>query len=263
MRMPTVTPRMRGFAAGAAAPSSGADRDAVAPGPLWERATADRAGLPPTWGLKVDTAQHGGGKSTDRHWRTRPHAVPGILSITYEAAAVSEEARTSVVQEEALRELASAKMVAMREVHTRLARLYPEYAIAHMPSTAIQQQGRGTGFSQSSGVDAGDRDPQAAGSAAHDVVARQHGRSDDDVLGPEDAHASSQRDLDDAAAADCDQFVGNAAVYGDCFRWHIDADPAGVLTCSSCLYTPGSQPPCGTLPLNMAAVIMPAWSMVG
>ena len=24
---------------------------------------------------------------------------------------------------------------------------------------------------------------------------------------------------------DCDEFVANAAVYGDCFRWHVDADP--------------------------------------
>ena len=43
--------------AGFAAPSGGADQDAVAPGLLWERATADRAGLPPTWGLKVGTPQ--------------------------------------------------------------------------------------------------------------------------------------------------------------------------------------------------------------
>lgn len=24
---------------------------------------------------------------------------------------------------------------------------------------------------------------------------------------------------------DCDKFVGNAAVYGDAFQWHVDADP--------------------------------------
>ena len=28
------------------------------------------------------------------------------------------------------------------------------------------------------------------------------------------------------ADVDCNQFVGNAAVYGDCYTWHIDADPA-------------------------------------
>ena len=149
----------------------------------------------------------------------------------------SEEARQAVVQEEALRELATAKLAAVREVHTRLAQLYPEYAIAHMPSSAIQQA-RGDGFSQRPGVDAGDRNSEAAGSAAQDGVARHHGPSDDEAFSPEGAHASSRQDLDDATAADCDQFVGNAAVYGDCFRWHIDADPAGALFCSAC--TPDS-----------------------
>ncbi len=118
--------------------------------------------------------------------------------------------------------------MAMREVHTRLARLYPDYAIAHMPSSAIQQQGRGNGFSQSCGVDAGDRNPQAAGSAAHDGVARQLRPTNDEALSLEDDQAVCQQDVGEPAAADCDQFVGNAAVWGDCFRWHIDADPAGV-----------------------------------
>lgn len=26
-------------------------------------------------------------------------------------------------------------------------------------------------------------------------------------------------------AYDCDNFVANAAVCGDCFQWHVDADP--------------------------------------
>ena len=30
---------------------------------------------------------------------------------------------------------------------------------------------------------------------------------------------------DEAANYDCDKFVANAAVYGDCFQWHVDADP--------------------------------------
>ena len=41
-------------AASIAADESADDRDGTVPGPRWERATADRAGLPPTWGLKVN-----------------------------------------------------------------------------------------------------------------------------------------------------------------------------------------------------------------
>ena len=136
-----------------------------------------------------------------------------------------------IAQEEALRELATANLAAVREVHTRLARLYPAYAIAHMPSSAIQQQqGRGKGCIQTPGADAAHNGSQAAGSAAQDGLDRQHERDDhgDAMPGPEDADASTRQDASDDTAADCDQFVGNAAVYGDCFRWHIDADPAGV-----------------------------------
>ena len=139
-----------------------------------------------------------------------------------------------IAQEEALRELATAKLAAMREVHTRLARLYPEYAIAHMPSSAIQQQqDHREGCSQAPDADAAGHDAQAAASAAHDGVARQHGHSVDEAASPEDAQALSRQTSGEPAAADCDQFVGNAAVYGDCFRWHIDADPAGASFCSA------------------------------
>lgn len=46
--------------------------------------------------------------------------------------------RTWGLKPEVLRQLAAADLPALREVHSRLAKLYPEYVIAHMPSDAIQ-----------------------------------------------------------------------------------------------------------------------------
>lgn len=40
--------------------------------------------------------------------------------------------------------------------------------------------------------------------------------------------AAVQAKPDEQHAVDCDKFVANAAVHGDNFDWHIDADPAGL-----------------------------------
>ena len=115
----------------------------------------------------------------------------------------------------------------MREVQSRLAALYPDYAIAHLPSDAIQ---RSLGAAAVPGSDT----LQSMGSAsqgggglekAHEVPAA--GQTCDAVAGRLGA---------EAAAVDCNQFVANAAVYGDCFQWHLDADPSGA-----------AQDPCQTL----------------
>ena len=105
------------------------------------------------------------------------------------------------MQDEALRDLARCQLAAMKEVQSRLAALYPEYAIAHLPSDAIQhrsdarQESDGGGPAELSGeATAG----HAGGSGAEEP------------------------------AVDCNQFVANAAVYGDCFQWHLDADPSGT-----------------------------------
>jgi len=34
-----------------------------------------------------------------------------------------------------------------------------------------------------------------------------------------------QTDLSSQSKVDCDKFVANAAVCGDCFQWHVDSDP--------------------------------------
>jgi len=71
-----------------------------------------------------------------------------------------------------LESLAQGYPRAVVEVQSRLAKIYPEYEIVHMPSQSIQQQ---------------------LPSAAESV--------------------------------DCSAFLANAAVEGDTFRFHVDADP--------------------------------------
>ena len=167
----------------------------------WERETADGAGLPKTWGLK----------------------------------------------DSVLQQLAIGDLPAMQEVHTRLAKLYPDFTIAHMPSNMIQR-----GSPEAASDDNGDGD-DAQGSPAHSGAnsplanapgsndmthpqtdnrqqSSQHQRQTGKDQNQPQLQGSSASQLDQAdhqkASVDCNQFVGNAAVYGDCYTWHVDADPS-------------------------------------
>jgi len=82
------------------------------------------------------------------------------------------------VKPEVIHALADGRPKAVIEVQSRLARLYPEYDIFHMPSAAIQGNARG-----------------GQGTEDHD------------------------------SDVDCSAFLANAAVEGDMFRFHVDADP--------------------------------------
>lgn len=166
----------------------------------WERETADGAGLPKTWGLK----------------------------------------------DSVLQQLAMGNMPAMREVHTRLAKLYPNFTIAHMPSDMIQH-------SSSKAAAHDDDDDGAPGSpclSGAENIPSDNALSHDNMTDPQtdgaqqspqcqmetgQDHAQPQSEStpehDPAAEhqtppVDCNQFVGNAAVYGDCYTWHVDADPS-------------------------------------
>ncbi|GIL79132.1 hypothetical protein Vretifemale_8519 [Volvox reticuliferus] len=103
------------------------------------------------------------------------------------------------LRDEWLRKLATTNLPARLEVQSRLQLLYPNYLIAHMPSDKIQIQTR----------------------ASQDTVARQD--PDWIQIPVDDAN-------EDAAPAgsivDCNQFVANAAMCGDTFSWHVDADPS-------------------------------------
>lgn len=103
------------------------------------------------------------------------------------------------LKQQLLEELAAGRPPAVLEVQSRLCKLYPEYDVAHMPSAAIQG---------SSGT-----------LAAH--ATEESG----DVSDPVPKRCKVDRPASNAASVDCSAFLANAAVEGDTFRYHVDADP--------------------------------------
>jgi len=79
------------------------------------------------------------------------------------------------------------------EFHARLRALYPDWIVCHMPADALR---------------AGDDD------------------DDDDEVRRRRRRFLKSDDFDDAGRFRCDAFVANAAVHGDEYRWHLDADPS-------------------------------------
>ena len=90
------------------------------------------------------------------------------------------------------------KRVQLVQVHARLAKLYPDVTVAHMPSDAIQ----------------------GPPSRTH-LVARDSG-----AAGLASEAGEGRREAAEEEPLDCALFVGNAAVYGDTYTWHVDAGAA-------------------------------------
>ena len=124
-----------------------------------------------------------------------------------------------------LQELAKGDLPAMQEVHARLSKLYPDYIISHMPSDVIQQAMECAGHR----VDH-EHEYEQESCETYDCMV-EYDRLADSVASAKTAadQASDSNQPDETSTApsvDCNQFVGNAAVYGDAYSWHVDADPA-------------------------------------
>ena len=104
---------------------------------------------------------------------------------------------------EVLRHLGASPSEAMREVHARLCRLYPEYTIAHMPR-----------------VDAANFPHAAHGGDAG------AGAANGDGDGGVSVGESGVGNGGGAPSYACTDFVANAPVSGESFSWHVDADPS-------------------------------------
>ncbi len=113
------------------------------------------------------------------------------------------------------------------QVHARLAALYPEYDIAHMPADAIQGFPPGRELSQTP-------DPSTPRSACGPGPVEACSPRADAPCAPEAlSNPTGSADRTDAPgqvggapAVRCAAFVGNAAAAGDAFAYHVDADPA-------------------------------------
>ncbi len=102
---------------------------------------------------------------------------------------------------------------AMRQVQGRLCALYPEYVVGHMPSDAIQSA----------------REMQHGDDDEEQSVPQEGVDTKDNLQHDKQAPACKKQRTTQQATVDqvtCGRFVANAAVAGDCFQWHIDADPS-------------------------------------
>ena len=113
-------------------------------------------------------------------------------------------ARSWGLRPDVLRRLGASPSGAMREVHARLCRLYPEYTIAHMPRVDAANFPRAAHHGAGGDAGAGGGGAGAGGGDA----------------GVGDGGVPSSNDYA------CTDFVANAPVSGECFSWHVDADPS-------------------------------------
>ena len=91
---------------------------------------------------------------------------------------------------------------ALVAVQSRLAALYPEYNIGHMPASQLTEDKR-----------ASKRLGEDAGSGRVDGRGIQEGEDYDEEEGEDEEEILSS-------------FVGNAVMMGDPCAWHVDADPS-------------------------------------
>jgi len=104
-----------------------------------------------------------------------------------------------------LRRLATHPPACVVEVQSRLARLYPEYHIGRISPSAVAHLGRGLGAAG----DAGDAGRKCSGEGSGEF-----------------SGGGGEQDTSDEYSAT--PFVANAAVYGNAFQWHVDADPSSL-----------------------------------
>jgi hypothetical protein len=119
---------------------------------------------------------------------------------------------------------------AVVEVQSRLALLYPEYIIAHMPSviggerqagpsSTVRGDGDGADVECDAGAGgrAGEGDCSGSGDCGAGCSVSVVARGPECDLAPGDS---------DGVSYSCPPFVANAAVTGHAFEWHVDADPS-------------------------------------
>mmetsp|Transcript_2194 Transcript_2194/g.6499 ORF Transcript_2194/g.6499 Transcript_2194/m.6499 type:complete len:428 (-) Transcript_2194:172-1455(-) len=105
-----------------------------------------------------------------------------------------------------LESLMTSDLRAVLEVQSRLCLLYPEYDIVHLPSSVIQQ-----------------RSQVAATQASSRMLPGASEATPSSFSCPSKTIATGRE-----AAFDCCPILANAAVAGDAFQWHVDADPAAL-----------------------------------
>jgi hypothetical protein len=184
----------------------------------WERATCDAApaaqgGGAPAAAAAAEGEGRSDGEATGREAGER----------------IQRQRRTWGLKDTALRRLAETNPWPKLEVQSRLCKLYPGAWFAHMPSAEIQAAGSAE-KSEGEGEEGRQRQRQdhQSGEAAAEPAAAKRRRVEQQEGGEkEQQRVEEEEEERGAPAVDCAQYVANAAVAGDAFSWHVDADPAG------------------------------------
>jgi hypothetical protein len=109
----------------------------------------------------------------------------------------------------------------LQEVHARLCKLYPECDIAHLPSDAIQL----TQHAQQGVQQHVEEEKAEEQQEVEQQLPRKRAKLEECGVGTGSIGASESGRGEAAAPVDCACFVANAAVGGDSYAFHVDADP--------------------------------------
>lgn len=169
-----------------------------------------------------------------------------------ETADTHTASRTWGLKDNVLRQLIEDPSPAMLEVNSRLAQMYPDFEIAHMPAEHMQHtglDGLGNSVSQPGSTIHGALPAEdnadvvtasgciwsGAGSGSQVNASASCGAAPtaglDAAAGPQQFSEQAQHDASGSPgsqAAYCAAFVGNAPVHGDTYCYHVDADPSGL-----------------------------------
>jgi hypothetical protein len=157
-------------------------------------------------------------------------------------AASKPRARTWGLTAAVLQRFAAEDVPAKLEVQSRLCALYPDAIIAHMPSEHIQtglvqQQQQQTVPQQQLGQQQLDHaqklhlpqlppQQQQQQQHCHPDHQQQQQQQEHEQQEQEQQQDHDSQHSSGSVAADCSCFLANAAVHGDCYSWHVDADPS-------------------------------------
>ena len=187
----------------------------------WEKATVDDASAPqPTWGLRRHVLDSMAGQAAVNAVQTRLQQLYPNLQFFHMPA--DKMCAQSVDHDTALKP--ESRLCQAQSDHT--AHCAPEL---RTPAATNTTEAVITEGSSSLHTPQKRKRQQAAGEALVRSEAHQDA-SDDSPLS--DCHGASAAELTlkdhISEATQCCNFVGNAAVHGDDFAWHVDADPTQV-----------------------------------
>eukprot|EP00775_Hariotina_reticulata_P003171 gene3171-biopygen4832 len=186
------------------------------PGSKWDRVTADADGKPLTWGLHGDVLQ--GLADADLPAKVE---VQSRLSLLYPDAVISHMP-SHLIQSAAEKAPAAAASTQAQQKQQQLMPLHisPELEEQQLHDTHNTENAVAIGHQHQQQPTEHEADPPAPPLVPAQAAAAAASHGDSSYSGVQ-SRPTQQRQ-----GGDCSYFLANAAVTGDAFSWHIDADPA-------------------------------------